>query len=153
MTVRFYRFFFFSAFSIFFARCCFVLTDRPVCAIYVVVITMALRSPLCKAKRGHYKDMEADELLLSFFKAIIPEMKIQPHLVEDIVVGNVIAPGIAYVARASALAAGFPESTACEIVNRFCSSGLMAVSIVANNIRNNEIEVGLAVGFESMSAT
>jgi acetyl-CoA acyltransferase 1 len=97
--------------------------------------------------------MESDELLLSFFNAVVPELQINPALVEDITIGNVVAPGIAYIGRAAALAAGFPESTACQIVNRFCSSGLMAVSIIANNIRNNEIEVGLAVGFESMSAT
>lgn len=36
---------------------------------------------------------------------------------------------------------------------RFCSSGLMAVSNVANQIRNGEIEIGYAVGFESMTAT
>jgi acetyl-CoA acetyltransferase len=38
-------------------------------------------------------------------------------------------------------------------MHSFCSSGLMAVSNIANQIRNGEIEVGLAVGFESMSAT
>lgn len=62
-----------------------------------VVITMALRTPLCKAKKGSYKDMEADELLLSFFTAIIPQLGCDPALVEDIVIGNVICPGIAYV--------------------------------------------------------
>ena len=40
-----------------------------------------------------------------------------------------------------------------DAVNRFCSSGLMAVQNISNQIRNGEIEVGLAVGFESMSAT
>lgn len=51
------------------------------------------------------------------------------QMVEDITVGNVIAPGIAYIARAAALAAGFPESTSCQIINRFCSSGLMSTSV------------------------
>ena len=37
-------------------------------------------------------------------------------------------------------------------VNRFCSSGLMAVTIVANSIRNGDIQIGMAVGFESMTA-
>lgn len=37
-------------------------------------------------------------------------------------------------------------------MNRFCSSGLMAISLIANNIRNGEIDVGLAVGFEAMTA-
>lgn len=81
----------------------------------------------------------------------------------------------AYDARASAIAAGFPETVPVQVINRcaspraevtkgpelmtthpplsFCSSGLMAVSNVANQIRNGEIEIGFAVGFESMSAT
>lgn len=57
------------------------------------------------------------------------------------------------MARASALAAGFPDTVPVQTLNRFCSSGLMAVSNIANGIRNGEMEIGFAVGFESMSAT
>lgn len=39
------------------------------------------------------------------------------------------------------------------LARSFCSSGLMAVSHVAGQIRNGEIDIGFAVGFESMSAT
>lgn len=56
-----------------------------------------------------------------------------------------------YHARSAALAAGFPESVPVQVVNRFCSSGLMAVTIIANQIRSGQIEIGLAVGVESMS--
>lgn len=56
-----------------------------------------------------------------------------------------------YPARSAALAAGFPETTPVQVVNRFCSSGLMAVSTIANQIRSGAIEIGLAVGVESMS--
>jgi acetyl-CoA acetyltransferase len=49
------------------------------------------------------------------------------------------------------LAAGFPESVPVQIINRFCSSGLMAATAVANQIRSGQIEIGLAVGVESMS--
>ena len=66
--------------------------------------------------------------------------------------GNVLDVGAAYVARAAMLHAGFPYTTSMQTVNRFCSSGLMAVSAVANRIRAGEIEVGLAVGFEHMSS-
>ena len=70
---------------------------------------------------------------------------------EDIVVGNVLSKNAAYQARAAALAAGFSEKTPTEIVNRFCSSGLMAITSVSNKIRAGQIEIGLAVGSESMS--
>ena len=49
------------------------------------------------------------------------------------------------------LAAGFPESVPCQSINRFCSSGLMAVNTIANQVRSGDIEIGLAIGLESMS--
>jgi acetyl-CoA acyltransferase 1 len=49
------------------------------------------------------------------------------------------------------LAAGFPDTVPVQIINRFCSSGLMAVTTVANQIRSGQIKIGLAVGVESMS--
>lgn len=67
--------------------------------------------------------------------------------------GTVLPPKAPYDARASALAAGIPETVPIQIINRFCSSGLMAVANISNQIRNDEIEIGLAVGFEAMSAT
>lgn len=114
---------------------------------------MAMRTPLCKARKGGYKDMKSDELLYETFKAARRRMgDIDPAIVEDIVVGTVLTPGAPYQARAVALATGFPESAGLQTVNRFCSSGLMAVANVANAIRNKEIECGLAIGFESMTA-
>jgi acetyl-CoA acetyltransferase len=76
---------------------------------------------------------------------------IDPGLVGDICVGTVLTPDAMYPARSAALAAGFPESVPVQVVNRFCSSGLMAVTIIANQIRSGQIEIGLAIGVESMS--
>ena len=58
----------------------------------------------------------------------------------------------AYIARAAALAAGLPNTSAASSVNRFCSSGLKAVQDVANQIACGSIECGIAIGAESMSA-
>lgn len=49
------------------------------------------------------------------------------------------------------MAAGFPNTTAASSVNRFCSSGLKAVEDIANQIKAGDIEIGLALGAESMS--
>lgn len=38
-----------------------------------------------------------------------------------------------------------------QVINRFCSSGLMACSIIANQLRNGEIDIGLAVGFDDLT--
>ncbi|KAJ7932563.1 Thiolase, N-terminal domain-containing protein [Mycena leptocephala] len=116
-----------------------------------VVITFAMRSPLTKAKRGGFKDARTDELMLEMFKHTITHSKVDPALVGDICVGTVLTPDATYHARAAALAAGFPESVPIQTINRFCSSGLMAVTTIANQIRSGQIEVGLAIGVESMS--
>ncbi|KAF8078780.1 Thiolase, N-terminal domain-containing protein [Lyophyllum atratum] len=116
-----------------------------------VVITMAIRSPLCKAKKGGFKDARTDELMLEIFKQSIARSDMNPSLVGDICVGTVLTPDAMYAARSAALAAGYPDTVPVQTINRFCSSGLMAVTTIANQIRSGQIEIGLAVGVESMS--
>lgn len=62
-----------------------------------------------------------------------------------------LTPESVYHARGAALTAGFPETVPVQTINRFCSSGLMATTVIANQIRSGQIEVGLALGVESMS--
>ncbi|KAI9461015.1 thiolase [Lactarius psammicola] len=116
-----------------------------------VVVTMAIRSPLCKAKKGGFRDMRSDELLTEMFRQAIQHSGINPEIIEDICVGTVLPKGPTYEARAAALAAGIPESVPIQTINRFCSSGLIAVTTIASEIRAGQIDVGLAVGVESMS--
>jgi acetyl-CoA acyltransferase 1 len=116
-----------------------------------VVVTMAIRSPLCKAKKGGFRDMRSDELLTEMFRQAIKHSGINPEIIDDICVGTVLAKGPTYEARSAALAAGIPESVPIQTINRFCSSGLVAVTTIANEIRAGQIDVGLAVGVESMS--
>lgn len=66
--------------------------------------------------------------------------------------GNVLLPGSgALIFRGSCLMAGLPVETSMMTVNRFCSSGLEAVSVVASKIRSGLISIGIAAGIESMS--
>ncbi|KAL3470650.1 Thiolase, N-terminal domain-containing protein [Aspergillus californicus] len=116
-----------------------------------VVITLAVRTPLTKARKGGLKDTTLDELLVSLLTSVREKSKIDPNLVEDVCVGNTLCPGQAYVARSAVLAAGFPASTAASTANRFCSSGLLAIQNIANQIIAGSIDVGIAVGAESMS--
>ncbi|KAE8351041.1 Thiolase, N-terminal domain-containing protein [Aspergillus coremiiformis] len=116
-----------------------------------VVITLAIRTPLTKARKGGLKDTPLDELLISLLTSVRERSKLDPNLVEDICVGNVLASGQAYIARSAVLAAGFPVTTAASVANRFCSSGLLAIQNIANQIIAGSIDVGIAVGAESMS--
>lgn len=95
----------------------------------------------------------AADLLAHTFRSLISRSHIDPSLVEDIAVGNVLAPGAgATEYRAAALVAGFPETTAVRTLNRQCSSGLQACVDIANAIRCGMVEIGVGAGVESMSS-
>jgi acetyl-CoA acyltransferase 1 len=118
-----------------------------------VVVTCALRTPFTKGGKGAFKDTPGADLLVGTLKNLISRSKIDPNLVEDIAVGNVLAPGAgATEFRAAALVAGFPDSTAVKSVNRQCSSGLQACVDIANAIKSGMINIGVGAGVESMSS-
>lgn len=92
------------------------------------------------------------ELLAAVLKATIEKTGINPSLVQDISVGNVLPPGGgATAARMAALYSGFPETTAVSTVNRQCSSGLQAVVQIATAIQAGLIDIGIGAGVESMT--
>jgi len=116
-----------------------------------IVITLAIRTPLAKAKKGGFKDTSLEYLAYATLKEVRERSKIDPALVEDIAMGNVSDGKASYKLRAAALAAGFPNTTSAYSLNRFCSSGLKAVEDIAHSISCGSIEVGIAMGAESMS--
>jgi len=116
-----------------------------------VVITLAIRTPLTKGGKGGMKDTPLDYIIYSLLKQVNEKSRIDPQLVEDICCGNVNNGKAAYIVRAAALAAGYPNTTAASSVNRFCSSGLKATQDIANQIAEGSIEIGIALGAESMS--
>lgn len=60
-------------------------------------------------------------------------------------------PSPLYISRAAAIAAGVPADVPISTVNRLCSSGLQSIVNIANSIKSQQIELGMAVGVESMS--
>lgn len=116
-----------------------------------IVITCSVRTALTKARKGGFKDTPTDELLIHILSAIKDKSRIDPNLVEDVCVGNVLSPNPGYIARSAVLAAGFPVSTAASIASRFCSSGLLSIQTIASSITVGAIDIGIAVGCESMS--
>ncbi|PKY08818.1 3-ketoacyl-CoA ketothiolase [Aspergillus campestris IBT 28561] len=117
-----------------------------------IVITFAMRTPLAKAFKGSFKDTELDYLVYVLLKELIAKSKIDPALIEDVCLGNVGDGKAAYLVRAASLAAGIPHTAGGSSVNRFCSSGLKAVQDIANQIQLGAIDIGVAVGAESMSS-
>ncbi|KAE8675148.1 3-ketoacyl-CoA thiolase 5, peroxisomal [Hibiscus syriacus] len=118
-----------------------------------IVIVAACRTPICKSKRGGFKDTPADDLLAPVLKALIDRTKVNPSEVGDIIVGSVLAPGSlrATECRMAAFYAGFPDTVPIRTVNRQCSSGLQAVADVAASIKAGFYDIGIGAGLESMT--
>uniref|UniRef100_A0A0A8YSP4 acetyl-CoA C-acyltransferase n=1 Tax=Arundo donax TaxID=35708 RepID=A0A0A8YSP4_ARUDO len=118
-----------------------------------VVVVAAYRTPICKAKRGGFKDTYPEDLLTVVLKAVLDNTRINPGDIGDIVVGTVLGPGSqrANECRMAAFYAGFPETVPVRTVNRQCSSGLQAVADVAAAIKAGYYDIGIGAGLESMS--
>ena len=58
-----------------------------------VVICCALRTPICKAKRGSFANTTPDHLLATVLRAVVERSGIDPASIGDVVVGNVLQPG------------------------------------------------------------
>ena len=54
-----------------------------------VVITLAIRTPLTKGKKGGLKDTPLDGIVFKLLQQVIRKMNLDPQMVEDICLGNV----------------------------------------------------------------
>lgn len=121
-----------------------------------IVIVSAHRSAIAKGFKGSFKDVNTDYLLHHFLVELIKTFpsSLRDHLelIDEVTCGNVLNQGAgATEHRAAMLAAGIPYSTPFMALNRQCSSGLTAVNDIANKIRVGQIDIGLALGVESMT--
>jgi acetyl-CoA acyltransferase len=117
-------------------------------------IVAATRTPVGKAPRGALKSTRPDALLAHVLQSVLKQTpQIEPTRIDDVIVGCAMPEyeqGM-NVARIGVLLAGLPNTVAGMTINRFCSSGLNAVSIAADRIRTGEADVMIAAGTESMS--
>lgn len=118
-----------------------------------VYIVAAVRTPVGKG-RGALSTVRPDDLLAHVIRAAMDKVpSIQPELVEDVIIGCAMpeAEQGMNVARIAALLAGLPNSVPAQTINRFCSSGLQAISMAADKIALGDADVMIAGGTESMS--
>ena len=117
-----------------------------------VVICAAVRTPMTKGKRGGLKDTAPEYLLSVVLREVASRAKVNPKDVQDIAVGNNLQPGAGEIPNRMAMfLAGFPDTTSVVAINRLCSSGLEACSIIAAKIKAGVINIGIGSGVESMS--
>jgi acetyl-CoA acyltransferase 1 len=117
----------------------------------VVLVSMA-RTAMTKAKKGLFRDTGVEVMLGAVLKQVVEDAKIDGSKIEDICVGNVLAPGAgATTSRMAGFLAGIPDTAGLSAVNRQCSSGLQAVMNIVNSIRGGQIDIGIGAGVENMS--
>jgi len=117
-------------------------------------IVAATRTPIGRAGRGVFRHTRADDLLVAAIRGALAHVpSLDPAAIDDAVIGCAMPEGEQglNIARIAALLAGLPNSVGGVTVNRFCASGLTALSIAADRIRVGEAEVLIAGGVESMS--
>ena len=119
-----------------------------------IVIVSALRTPMCRARKGALAKVFPHTLLQTVLEATVArtQNKLDPSEIEDICVGNVLMPPSGFAAmRMAQITAGIPESVSLHTINRQCASGLEAVAQIANAIATRQIDIGIGSGVESMS--
>jgi acetyl-CoA C-acetyltransferase len=115
------------------------------------VIVSAVRTPTGKFL-GVLKGFTAPELGAMVVREAVRRAGIDPAIVDECIMGNVVSAGLGqHPARQAALKGGLPDHVAALTVNKVCGSGLKAVMLADQGIRVGDIDVAVAGGMESMS--
>ena len=113
------------------------------------VIVSYARTGLAKSARGGFNNTSSMEMLGHAVEHAVKRSKVDPKEVEDVVAGCVAASG--NVARAAALLAGLPITTAGATVNRACSSGLNAIANASHYVVEEGANIVVGCGVDSIS--
>jgi acetyl-CoA C-acetyltransferase len=117
------------------------------------VILSAVRTPTGKFL-GALKEFTAPQLGALAVREAVARAGIDPGLVDECIMGNVIQAGNGQnPARQAALNGGLPETVSALTINKVCGSGLKAVMLAAQGIATGDIQTAVAGGMESMSNT
>ena len=118
-----------------------------------VAVVSYCRTGIAKAQRGALNQTHGIPMLSHVMQSAAKRAGIDPSEVEDVVIGCGLPEGATghNIARNAALFAGFGEHVPGMTINRYCGSGISAVSIVANRIAAGEAMVAVAGGVESIS--
>ncbi|MGC1677828.1 MAG: acetyl-CoA C-acyltransferase [Candidatus Binataceae bacterium] len=117
------------------------------------VIVSTARTPIGKAFRGAFNDIESPSMAAPIIREAIKRARVEPGEVDDVIMGCALQQGTQgfNVARQCLIAAGLPVSVAGQSVDRQCSSGLMSISMGAKQIMADGMQIVVAGGVESIS--
>jgi len=116
-------------------------------------IVAGYRTAVGKAKRGGFRFTRPDDLAADVIKHLLASITgLDPHNVDDLIVGNAVPEaeqGMQMGRMISLLS--LPIEVPGMIVNRYCGSGLEAISIASARIHAGMADCIIAGGTESMS--
>jgi acetyl-CoA C-acetyltransferase len=117
------------------------------------VIVSTARTPIGKAFRGAFNNTHGAVLGGHAVKHAVERSGLDPAEIEDVIIGCGFPEGATghNVARQIALQGGLPITSSGTTVNRFCSSGLQAISMAAQRVVMDKVPAMVAGGLESIS--
>ncbi|HEY5236884.1 MAG TPA: acetyl-CoA C-acyltransferase [Rhizomicrobium sp.] len=117
------------------------------------VIVSTARTGLAKSMRGGFNMTHGAVMGGHAVKHAIAKAGIEAGEVEDVIMGCAQPEGATgmNIARLSAIWAGCPVTTGGTTVNRFCSSGLQAIAMAAQQVMTEPTPVAIGAGVESIS--
>ena len=117
------------------------------------VIVSTARTGLGKSYRGALNNTHSVDLAAHVIQHAVKRGGIDPAIVEDVILGATFHEGAQgkNMARLAAIRAGLPVTTAGMSINRFCSSGLQAISLAAQRVLSEKVPAMVAGGVESIS--
>ncbi|HVB62377.1 MAG TPA: acetyl-CoA C-acetyltransferase [Ktedonobacteraceae bacterium] len=117
-----------------------------------IYILSGARTPV-GVLQGVFSDISAIDLGVVAAKGALERGNVDPKLVDQVVIGNVMqtSKDAIYFARHVALKAGLPIETPALTVNRLCGSGLQAIVSAAQMLQLGEGQIALAGGAENMT--
>lgn len=116
-----------------------------------IYIISAARTPM-GAFGGALAKVSATDLGAVAIEKAIKKAQIDKDKIEAIVMGNVLSANLGQApARQASIAAGLPEDVCATTINKVCASGMKAISVIFNDIKLKNYDVGIAGGMENMS--
>jgi acetyl-CoA C-acetyltransferase len=116
-------------------------------------IVAAARTPIGRAFRGAFNQTHGATMAGHVIQHAVQRAGIDPSEVEDVVIGTGLPEGATghNIGRVAALRAGLPLKVAGTTINRYCASGLQAISTASHRVIVDGAKVMVAGGVESIS--
>src|SRR4030067_3184438 len=116
-----------------------------------VVIVGFARTPI-GGYGGSLKDIPVYRLGSLVLKEAAKRANIEPHMVEDVIMGTAYQNGeCANGARMAVLEAGWPDTVPGIVLDRRCCSGIDAIFFGAMKIQTGNADIIIAGGVDSIS--